>query len=134
MFKIRKKVRFEYAHILDSSYSKDCQQLHGHSAILEVFLKSDVLNADGMVMDFGELKGYLSGVIDVLDHKTIVSNNGPHCDSFDKFKVNNISFVNFNPTAENMCKWIYDELKHNVPQLYKIRIHETESGWASFSE
>ena len=50
---IRKKFRFEGAHIVRNCTSKRCREnIHGHSYEVEVFLKSDQLDNGFMVMDF----------------------------------------------------------------------------------
>src|SRR5665648_690426 len=50
---IRKRFRFEGAHIVRNCTSQRCREnIHGHSYELEVFLKSDKLDNGFMVMDF----------------------------------------------------------------------------------
>ena len=132
VFTIRKKFRFEMAHILDSSYSKLCQQIHGHGFILEVFIRDNELNEDGMVIDFGLVKEKVGKLIDYLDHATLVHHHHP---DYDRLSVlEGVKGVPFNPTAEKMVQWLYMEIKEDIPLLYKIRLHETESGYAEYQE
>lgn len=133
MYKVRKKFKFESAHVLDSSYSLDCQRRHGHSYVLEVFLKSKTLNSDGMVMDFGELKDIVNPLIKSFDHMFIMSESY-YLDNPSELGKSDVIVLEDNPTAENMARIFFNNIKEDVPQLYKIRLHETETGWAEYSE
>lgn len=147
MFVVRKKFRFEAAHRLVSSYSTKCQKIHGHSYVVEVFLAADTLNKDGMVIDFAKLKDKLVEMFEKFDHSVILSKD-------DRFAANvgekeqeqmfdfGLVLVDWNPTAENMSMHFYnkifqimyaDEELRNV-QLIKVRVHETETGWAEYEE
>jgi len=134
MFIIRKKFKFEMSHRLTSSYSKACQQLHGHSYILELFLKSDTLNEDSMVIDFGEIKDTLKDYIASWDHVLVLHSS----DELIKVLKDTVKYkvVEYNPTAELMAKDMYDTIKYkfNVKNLHEIRLHETDTGYASYTE
>ena len=57
---IRKLYRIESAHIVRNAYSERCSHsYHGHSGVIEVFLKSDGLDNAGMIYDFGALKQHV---------------------------------------------------------------------------
>lgn len=136
MFQIRKKFKFEAAHILDSSFSKCCQKFHGHSYIVEVFFQSEELNEDGMVIDFGELKGYVQPLIDNWDHVLILSGNADaRIFAGMDFWTDAVKTMNCNPTAENMAKYLFDKIKNGFEQkLTKIRVQETDTGYAEYWE
>lgn len=130
MYTIRKQLKFEAAHILDSSYSTCCQQIHGHSYIVELFFRSETLNGDGMVVDFGLVKKQATVLIDQFDHRLIVSNRRASrpplvglCDLVE---------VTYNPTAENMARYFFEWLKPKHSSLFKVRVHETSTGWAEY--
>lgn len=139
MYKIRKKFKFEMAHVLDSSYSKECQKIHGHSYILEVFLCSDSLNKDGMLIDFKQLSQIVKYmIVDKFDHALIVSEKSfPYFEENVSKYIDGIFTVPYNPTAENMVRDIFDTLKTH-PSIghlfYKIRLHETQTGYAEYKE
>jgi len=136
MYTIRKVFKLEGAHILSRSFSKVCQRIHGHSYRVEIFISTEELNADGMVVDFKLMKNNIGYMIDCWDHRCLVSSDsykgiellGTFHDSF--------VVVPFNPTAENMCKDIYDRVKECVPNGFtlKVRIHETDTGYAEYYE
>ena len=138
MYVVRKKFKFEMAHRLISSLSKSCQNYHGHSYILEVFFKSDTLNKDGMVIDFGEIKERLKQLVDDFDHALVLNEKDPVLKLFDQC-LTKIVKVNYNPTAECMTKDFYDRIKYLIMnfgnvQLVKVRLHETDTGFAEYSE
>ena len=95
------------AHQLKLPYESKCANLHGHNWIVTVYCKSRELTDYGMVIDFKHIK-YM--VQDKLDHKYL----------------NDV--VEFNPTAENMAKWICD----NVPNCYKVEVQESEGNTATY--
>ena len=102
MYTIRKLFKFETAHVLNTSYSKECQCLHGHSYKLEIIISTQELNKDGMVLDFKKLKEIInSKIINEFDHAFIMSRNQEN-NSAIKLVTNGLVLVDYNPTAENM--------------------------------
>jgi len=132
MYTIRKMFKFEGAHILTKSYSKECQKIHGHSYKLEVKVSSNTLNEDGMVIDFGKLKRSIQSVVDHWDHKLLIEKDSRDTSPFASL---GLVEVPFNPTAENMCKFLYDYLVQRGLGDFKftVRIHETDTGYAEYS-
>ena len=136
-YEARKKFRFEASHILSSAYSHNCRDhIHGHGYIVEVIFKTDTLNQDTMVIDFGFVKEHIAKIINKYDHKFI-------CHAEDKrTRYTNIAdiLMSENPTAEHMAKVFFtdikEELKHHIKEdiVYKVIVHETESGYASYWE
>lgn len=115
------------------SWSQKCQNLHGHSYICEVFLSGKELDENGMIMDFGAIKEALRTIIDTFDHKTVLNEKDCLVSLLDS---DEITVVNYNPTAENMAlditKWLAVALqKDNVCKI-RVRLHETTTGWAEY--
>lgn len=140
MFRIRKQFKIEMAHRLRSAFSKCCtDQIHGHSYIIEVFLQAEELNDDGMLIDFGELKGIIGDYINSWDHALVLPKEMPSGGS----EVNLIR-TDYNPTAEAMACDMYTHIayllkegKHRGVQgltVSCVRVHETRTGWAEYSE
>lgn len=139
-YTIRKTFRFEAAHRLMDSYSKKCQQVHGHSYKLELFLQSDQLDENEMVVDFGKLRDLLGDILEQFDHRIVLCEKDPLTDCLPE----NLGciLVSFNPTAEKMADYFFhllrtefyqnEDLRHI--QIKAVRIHETETGWAEYSE
>ena len=108
MYKIKKRLTISAAHRLTLDYESKCTSLHGHNWIIDVYLRSKELDNNGMVMDFTLIKRKIS---DKQDHKII----------------NDV--LPFNPTAENIAKWICDEL---APFCYRVDVEESPNNSASY--
>jgi len=108
MYEIKKRIEISTAHKLNLSYKSKCSELHGHNFIVDVYLRSEKLNSNGMIMDFSLIKAKIQ---DKFDHKVI----------------NDV--VGFNPTAENFAKYICDEL---APFCYRVDVQENENNTASY--
>jgi 6-pyruvoyltetrahydropterin/6-carboxytetrahydropterin synthase len=95
MYEITVIVDFEAAHrIVD--YPGKCNRLHGHNWSVEVTVAGKRLNELGMLIDFRELKNEVNQVIGRLDH-IYLNELEPFCTQ--------------NPTAENIARYIFSELK-----------------------
>lgn len=108
MYEVRKRLEISAAHKLELSYDSKCTGLHGHNWIIDVYLRSEQLNEDGMVMDFTHIK---KAIHDKFDHKVI----------------NDV--VDFNPTAENLAKYICDRL---APYCFRVDVQESTDNIASY--
>lgn len=108
MFEVVKRLEISAAHYLKLDYPSKCSELHGHNWEVTVYLRSNELNANGMIMDFSEIKRL---VVEPLDHKVI----------------NDV--VPFNPTAENLAKYISDLLQ---PYCYRVEVRESENNMALY--
>ena len=107
MYYISKRLEIAGSHQLKLSYDSKCTNLHGHNWIVVVHCKSLRLNEDGMVVDFAHIKKFVQ---DRLDHQNL----------------NKV--FDFNPTAENIAKWICDM----VPYCYKVEVQESEGNIAVY--
>ena len=86
MWEISKQFDFDYGHrvhsqVLDDEYSLSapcaCRHLHGHRGKVIVHLDSDVLNEQGMVVDFVNLNWLKKFIDGCVDHRTVVDINDP---------------------------------------------------------
>lgn len=143
MFTIRKQFKFECAHKLHQAFSKGCvEQIHGHSYIVEVYLRSPTLDLSGMVMDFGELKELVGEYFKRWDHSLILNREDVNRDNEEILREfnKNLRIVDWNPTAEEMAREFYEfinaGLEKRKPEviLWKVRVHETTTGWAEFEQ
>jgi 6-pyruvoyltetrahydropterin/6-carboxytetrahydropterin synthase len=112
MFTLTKEFKFEAAHMLPKHDGK-CRRLHGHSWVMRVILKSEVLLGEGvkqgMVQDFGDIKAVVQPIVDArLDHHYL-----------------NQTLPMFNPTSEEVARWVYYEIKGALPLLVAVEIDET---------
>ncbi len=140
---IRKKFKFEGAHIVRDCSSDRCKKsLHGHSYIVEVFLTSDKLDFGQMIYDFGLTKGTIKDLIDSFDHAYAMWDKESK-DFQDFIKSNSERYVIMpvSPSAECFALsilFILDKIMQatefkngegNV-QIHSVRVHETETGYA----
>lgn len=142
MNKIRltKEFRFEAAHSLEG-YDGACSQIHGHSYRLLVTVEGEPLDSpgapkDGMVMDFGVLKGIVNReIVDRLDHSFTIrrtDNNGPLIEMLQQHYTN-IHVVDWQPTSENMLHDMATRLIPAMPQgvqLVALKLYETATSSA----
>ena len=108
MYTVVKRIEVSGSHVLNLPYESKCSNLHGHNWIIDVTLQSETLDENGMVLDFTKIKK----IVNQLDHQ----------------HINNI--VPFNPTAENMAKWLCDQIPHCVG----VSVQETEGNVAIYEK
>lgn len=68
MYELKVKTYFAAAHRL-TMVGKKCENLHGHNWKIEAHVVGDDLDEGGVLMDFGEIKKYVSEIMATLDHK-----------------------------------------------------------------
>ena len=107
MYYTKKTIEISASHSLKLNYESKCQRLHGHNWMITIYCKSKELDENGMVVDFSAVK---QQVKQQLDHKNLN-------EVFD-----------FNPTAENLARWIVD----NVLNCYKAEVQESQGNTACY--
>jgi len=86
-----------------------CNEMHGHTYTIEVEVVG-VKKADGMVIDFIELKRIVREVLKEYDHKLL----------------NNIIKV---PTCENLTEEIRKKLEKRIDMPFTLRVWEGKNKW-----
>lgn len=109
MYYVTKRLEISAAHRLCLDYESKCTSIHGHNWIVTVHCRAEQLNQNGMVTDFTHIK---QAVQERLDHKFLNDE------------------LPFNPTAENIARWICD----NVENCYRVDIQESEGNTASYEK
>jgi 6-pyruvoyltetrahydropterin/6-carboxytetrahydropterin synthase len=122
MFVLKIVTDFASAHSL-RNYPGDCARLHGHNWQVEVSVCSQVLNDNGIAIDFREIKKQTKLVVKRVDHQ--------YLNEIEPFDV-------LNPTAENIAKYFYDEVgllinNENV-KVKDVVIWETPRSAVTYSE
>lgn len=107
MYYVIKTFEVAGCHSLKLSYESKCQNLHGHNWVITVHCKSKTLNENGMVVDFSDIKKKIHGY---LDHG------------------NFNDLLPFNPTAENIAKWVCDQ----IDNCYRVEVKESEGNTAIY--
>ena len=122
MYKLVVKKEFSSAHVLHG-HPGDCKRMHGHNWIVEAKVEGNNINKIGMVIDFKDIKNTLSDIISKLDHRYL----------------NDIEpFIDNNPTAENISKYIYKELSKIINtdniKVSEIKLWETNNSAVIYTE
>ncbi len=139
MYYIKSEESFDAAHFL-KKYEGKCGNIHGHrwrvvASICGRQLKSEG-NAEGMVLDFSELKDVLKELCERFDHKMIYET-----DSLKEKTVSALTDegfllteVPFKPTAENFAKYFFDELKQRGYAAHRVEVYETPKNCAIYED
>jgi 6-pyruvoyltetrahydropterin/6-carboxytetrahydropterin synthase len=114
MYELKVEIDFAAAHRL-AMVGEKCENLHGHNWKVEVVVAGDHLDAGGVLMDFGVIKGYVREVIGTLDHKFL--NELPH------FRPETP------PSSENIARYIAETIQERIdrPGIRVARVSAWES-------
>ena len=139
---IRKKFRFEGAHIVRNCTSQRCREnIHGHSYEVEVFVKSDSLDHGFMVMDF-ILLSKTGEFIHSFDHSYTLWDKEIEEVKNAVYRINKrVAEIPVSPSAEGyalLFLYVIDKIISNTQfingegnvRLQSVRVHETQSGYA----
>ncbi len=107
MYYISKRIEIAFAHQLRLDYASKCQRLHGHNGIATIYCCAEELDNNGMVADFTNVKKLVG---EQLDHQNLNE------------------LFDFNPTAENLARWICEQVKN----CYKVTFQESEGNTACY--
>ena len=121
MFEVTIEETFAAGHAL-RNYRGKCENVHGHNYRCQVTLEGAELDSVGLLVDFVELKKVVHGVLDRMDHQWL--------NEFPPFDV-------LNPSAENMARYIYDEVSEGLKtrqgvRVGAIRLWETDTASATY--
>jgi 6-pyruvoyltetrahydropterin/6-carboxytetrahydropterin synthase len=120
MYEIKVITHFAAAHQLRNFKGK-CEQLHGHNWKVEVTLRGESLNDEGLLIDFQEVRDLTNDILEELDHSFL--NELP-------------AFKDKNPTSENIAAHIFKELRNRLNdhhiRVSKVAAWESESASASY--
>jgi 6-pyruvoyltetrahydropterin/6-carboxytetrahydropterin synthase len=123
MFEVTIEETFAAGHAL-RNYRGKCENVHGHNYRCQVTLEGDQLDSIGILVDFVEMKRIVHAVLDRMDHQWL--------NDFPPFDV-------LNPSAENMVKYIHDEVKqslgtHEGVRISAVKLWETDTASATYRE
>lgn len=131
MFRVSREIDFCYGHrLLD--YPGKCRHLHGHNGKAVVTIEAERLDAQGMVLDFAQIKDVLNGWVDEhLDHRMILRRDDPAVPVFEQLGEP-LFLLDVNPTAENLAKLIAEvAIRAGLP-VVEVRLWETPQCVASY--
>jgi 6-pyruvoyltetrahydropterin/6-carboxytetrahydropterin synthase len=121
MFEVTIEETFAAGHAL-RNYRGKCENVHGHNYRCQVTVEGEQLDEIGLLVDFVELKRAVHAVLDRLDHQWL--NDYPPFDAI-------------NPSAENIAKYIYDEVQAGLGtkggvRLAAVKLWETDTASAIY--
>lgn len=118
MYELMVEATFDAAHAL-RGYEGPCENLHGHTWKVNIFLIGENLDKTGMVMDFKAIKKLLNDILKEFDHTNL----------------NDLAvFKEINPTSENVAAVIHAKLKEKIPALTRVTVWESPNTCASYFE
>ena len=141
MFILKNEIQFDTAHYL-SGYEGKCSNIHGHRYRLVVELASETLQPSGqcrgMVADFGDVKKEMQRIAEQYDHKLLIEDNADGNAVAEALaKVPNqfaIVMVPYRPTAEEMSRDIYQQMKTAGYPVYSVELYETPTNSCKYME
>ena len=115
MYEITKDFHFSASHVLDGlPDDHPCSRLHGHNIIVRLHLADDELDPVGFVVDYRDLDGFKRWLDDQFDHRHLNDR------------------VDFNPTAEHMCRHLYRVAASMGLPVAAVSWSETPKTWATY--
>jgi 6-pyruvoyltetrahydropterin/6-carboxytetrahydropterin synthase len=131
MFEISKELTFDSGHRL-SKHNGKCFHLHGHTYKAEVTLRGNTLHEVGYLIDFTDVKELLKEITDRLDHKTLLFKDDKLNQEIYNVAPEHCILLDFEPTAENIAKYLYGEMKIKFPFVSQVKVWETPSAYAVY--
>ena len=120
MYELKIISHFAAAHQL-RNFGGKCEDLHGHNWKVEVYVSGRKLEDNGLLIDFKIIKDKTREILERLDHKFI--------NEIEYFKETN-------PSSENIARYIFDSLAHDINNenisLNRITAWESETACASY--
>ena len=133
---IMRRIKFCAGHRLYQHGGK-CENFHGHNYVADFFVTGDEVDSVGRVLDFSDLKSRTKGWIDEnWDHSFLVYEKDSNAiQALEQVQPCRIFKMPYNPTAENMAKYLLEEvcpkvLESSGARATSVRIWETEESYA----
>jgi 6-pyruvoyltetrahydropterin/6-carboxytetrahydropterin synthase len=133
VYRVTKRIDFCYGHrLLD--YDGICKHPHGHNAVVEIDVRTEMLDRRNMVADFSDIKRLVKGWIDQeLDHKMILRRDDPLVAPLQALGEP-MYLLDSNPTVERIARLIFDQSRDMGLDVVAVRVWETPTSVASYSE
>ncbi len=122
MYELKIISNFAAAHQL-RGFQGGCENLHGHNWKVEVFVRGEKLEENGLLLDFKIIKQKTEAVLDTLDHKFL----------------NELEpFSSMNPSSENIACYLFEILSREVNSdnvnVSKVTVWESDTACATYFE
>jgi 6-pyruvoyltetrahydropterin/6-carboxytetrahydropterin synthase len=131
MFQVTQELAFCYGHRLLGHPGK-CGRLHGHNARAFVTLRSEALDAQGMVADFDLIQRRVRAYVDEqLDHQMLLHRDDPLAAALrslgEPFRA-----LDMAPTAENLARLLFEQAERAGLPVDEVRLEEQPGSVATF--
>jgi 6-pyruvoyltetrahydropterin/6-carboxytetrahydropterin synthase len=140
---ITRRLEFDAGHRIPDHKSQ-CRHLHGHRYAIEITLAGEIIrrdgdSADGMVMDFSEIKSLaVAHLIDLWDHAFLAyAGDAAIVEFLQSLPGHKTVLLPCTPTAENLAEQafaildaVYRDTYGNQLRLQRVRLYETPNCWA----
>ncbi len=137
MYQDRIEITFDAGHRL-LKYKGKCEVPHGHTFKTEIFIKSEILDQMGFVIDFVELRNKVGNWIDEnWDHAFLINSQDQELlHAFSLISEKKIFILSdSNPTAEVLAKYLFNYMHKIYGNLVaKVRIWESPNQYAEYLE
>lgn len=134
MYSIEIRIEWDAAHRL-LNYVGKCSSNHGHRYSAIISMKTNTLTNTGFVIDFTDVKKDIKSWIDShWDHGSILNKNDIEFIDLLLRQGNTCYLMNTNPTAENMCRELFDVIEDMGYEeiLESVSIYETPTSMATY--
>jgi 6-pyruvoyltetrahydropterin/6-carboxytetrahydropterin synthase len=132
MYKIERKFHFHAAH-RNTAIQDKCRNLHGHTYHVVVSLRMKEPDESGVTTLFDDICKLIEPIIKEMDHTTLLKSNDPL-----KFFLLNLNHAYpeqattfkefpFETSAENLAKYIFDEVVKTGLDPISVSLQETTS-------
>ncbi len=139
---VMRQIKFNAGHRLLGHEGK-CANLHGHNYVAQIFVTGQETDALGRVVDFAVVNALFKGWIDEhWDHGMLIWDEDDEAiRAISQMKTNRLFCLPYNPTAENMAKYLLLEVAPKLVaqiegydvSVTKVVIWETENSAAEVS-
>ncbi len=136
---IMRRIKFCAGHRLMGHGGK-CEHFHGHNYVADFFVEGETQDDVGRVIDFSVLKQRVKGWLDEhWDHSFLIHQDDDNArEALQQVKPCRLYILPYNPTAENMAKYLLEEMCPKVlegtgARASAVRIWETEESYAEAS-
>lgn len=137
MYALKTEAAFDSAHFLTDYYGK-CENLHGHRWRVVVYIGQDELQTEGtmrgMVVDFGVFKRAVREVVGRLDHTLLLEEGSLAPATLAALEAEGFSptILPFRTTAENLARWICEQLVDQGYAVSQVDCYETPNNCAIY--
>ena len=123
-----------------TGHEDKCAHLHGHNYRVYFHVTAEELDGIGRVIDFAVIKTRLAQWLeDNYDHKFIINRDDPLAAELFKIAPDDVVLVGYNPTAENIAKYLVEvvapkQLAGTGTRLTKCEVQETRKCGAVYEK